>query len=281
MGTGVITTVAGNGVEGFAGDGGVATAASIDSPNGLALDAAGDLYIADTHNGRVRLVSAASGVISTVAGLGGAQGFGGDGGAATAAALALPRGLTMDAAGNLYVADSANHRVRRISPAGAIDHRAGQGTETFAGDGASAVAASLDTPRAVAVSPDGLLTLADTANQRVRQLDSLPAPGPDIHTVAGFGVIPADSLSLSGPATVVYGSGTLIAKLSTATMATGTVTFTDIGATGMVTLGSASLSSGTATFSASGLTAGLTASWRPMPVMRLTLQHSPPRSRSR
>ena len=108
-------------------------------------------------------------------------------GAATAAGLALPRGLTMDAAGNLYFADSANHRIRRISPSGVITTVAGQGTENFAGDGAPAVSASLDSPRSVAVSPAGLLTLADSGNQRVRQLDALPAPGPDIHTIAGLG----------------------------------------------------------------------------------------------
>ncbi|HEX9200203.1 MAG TPA: hypothetical protein VF865_11635, partial [Acidobacteriaceae bacterium] len=134
--TGFIATVAGNGVEGFAGDGGLATTASIDSPNGLAMDGAGNLFIADTHNGRVREVSAATGLISSVAGAGFAGGnvqmFGGDGGAAKAAGLALPRGLTIDAAGNLYVADSANHRVRRISTSGTITTVAGQGTETFA-----------------------------------------------------------------------------------------------------------------------------------------------------
>ena len=165
--TGAITTVAGNGVEAFTGDNGPATSASIDSPNGLALDAAGNLYIADTHNGRVREVSAASGLISTVAGAGvvagNVQSFGGDGGAATAAGLALPRGLTMDAAGNLYFADSANHRIRRISPSGTITTVAGQGTENFAGDGAPAVSASLDSPRSVAVSPAILL---DARRQR-------------------------------------------------------------------------------------------------------------------
>ena len=178
--TGAITTVAGNGVEAFAGDNGPASAASIDSPNGLALDSSGNLYIADTHNGRVRMVSAATGLISTVAGAGvvggNVQSFGGDNGPATAAGLALPRGLAMDAVGNLYFADSANHRIRRISPTGTITTVAGQGTEAFAGDNAPAVSASLDSPRSVAVSPAGLLTLADSDNQRVRQLDAQPAP---------------------------------------------------------------------------------------------------------
>ena len=82
----------------------------------------------------------------------------------------------MDAAGNLYFADSANHRIRRISPMGVITTVAGQGNEGFAGDSAPAVTASLDSPQSVAISPAGLLTLADSGNQRVRQLDAQPAP---------------------------------------------------------------------------------------------------------
>jgi hypothetical protein len=258
--TGVITTVAGNGIEAFAGDKGPAGAASIDSPNGLALDASGNLYIADTHNGRVRMVSAATGLISTVAGAGvvggNVQSFGGDGGAATAAGLALPRGLTMDAAGNLYFADSANHRIRRISPTGVITTVAGQGTENFAGDGAPAVSASLDSPRSVAVSPAGLLTLADSDNQRVRQLDALPAPGPDIHTIAGLGTTSPGALSLSGSSVVVYGSGSVTATLTTSTLATGSVTFLDTSGGAQTTLGTAGLNSDSASFSIATLYAG-------------------------
>jgi sugar lactone lactonase YvrE len=258
-GTSVITTIAGMGVEGFAGDNGPATAAAIDSPNGLAVDAAGDLYIADTHNGRVREVSAATGIITTVAGAGAAggnvQSFGGDGGAAVAAGLALPRGLTLDPAGNLYVADSENHRVRRIS-GGVITTVAGQGTENFAGDGAPAVAANLDTPRSVAVSPAGLLTLADSDNQRVRQLDALPAPGPDIHTIAGLGVASAASLLLSGPSVTTYGSGSLTATLSGTGNATGSVTFLDTSGGATVTLSTLALSANSASLTISTLAAG-------------------------
>jgi sugar lactone lactonase YvrE len=256
--TGAIATVAGNGIEAFAGDNGPATSASIDSPNGLALDSSGNLTIADTHNGRVRRVSAATGLISTVAGAGvvagNVQSFGGDNGPATAAGLALPRGLTLDSAGNLYFADSANHRIRRISPTGVITTVAGQATETFAGDNAPAVSASLDSPRSVAISPASLLTLADTANQRIRQLDALPAPGPDIHTIAGLGTTSSSAaLALSGPSVAAYGSGSVTATLTTMTTATGSVTFLDTSGGTQTTLGTAGLNSGAATVSTSTL----------------------------
>jgi hypothetical protein len=205
-------------------------------------------------------VNAVSGIISTVAGVGVAggnvQSFGGDNGAATAAGLALPRGLAMDAAGNLYFADSANHRIRRISPTGTITTVAGQGTEAFAGDNAPAVVASLDSPQSVAVSPAGLLTLADTGNQRIRQLDAQPAPGPDIHTIAGLGAATQGVLSLSGPSVVVYGSGSVTATLATSTNATGSVTFLDTSGGTQTTLGAAVLNSDAATFSTSTLAAG-------------------------
>ena len=256
--TGAIATVAGNGVEGYAGDGGAATAANLDSPNGLAMDAAGNLYIADTHNGRVREVSAATGLISTVAGTGVAGGnvqvFGGDNGAATAAGLALPRGLTMDAAGNLYFADSANHRIRRISSTGVITTVAGQGTEAFVGDNAAAVTASLDSPQSVAVSPAGLVTFADTANQRVRQLDAQTVP--DIHTIAGLGATPPGVLTLSGPSVTAYGSGSVTATLATSTNATGSVTFLESSGGTQTALGTAELISDAASFNTSTLVAG-------------------------
>jgi len=212
--SGVITTVAGDGVQSFGGDGGPATAASIDSPNGLAVDTVGNLYLADTRNGRVREVDTATGVISTVAGTaatgGNLQQFGGDGGAATAAGLALPRGVTIDAAGNLYLADSANQRVRRIS-GGVVTTVAGQGTQAYTGDGAPAVSASLDTPRSLAMPPSGLLTIADAGNMRVRQLDALPAPGPDIHTIASQVAAPLASdftLTATGATSQTIAAGT-------------------------------------------------------------------------
>jgi sugar lactone lactonase YvrE len=259
-GTKVISTIAGDGVEGFGGDGRIATSASIDSPNGLAVDVAGNLYIADTHNGRIRKVAATTGIIATIAGTGSANGtvqtFAGDGGVAVAAGLALPRGLALDASGNLYIADSANHRVRRISSGGTISTVAGQGTEAFAGDGAPAVAASLDTPRSVAVSPAGLLTLADSGNQRVRQLDALPAPGPDIHTLAGLGNSVSGVLVLSGPSVVAYGSGVLNATFNGTADETGAVTFFDSSGSTQIPLGKVTVVSGSASLPLSSVAAG-------------------------
>lgn len=259
-GSGVITAVAGNGTQGFAGDGGPAVAAAIDSPGGLAVDAAGNLFIADTRNGRVREVNALTGVVTTVAGTGGAggniQSFSGDGGASAAAGLALPRGLALDTSGNLYIADSANHRVRRISASGVIATVAGQGTEGFAGDGAPAIAANLDSPQSVALSPGGLLTMSDTANQRIRQLDAQPAPGPDIHTVAGVGAGGGGTMTLSGPATALYGSGAVTATLNVAGAATGSVTFSGTSGGVAEALGSATISGDVATLSLSGLAVG-------------------------
>jgi len=253
--TNQITTIAGNGTQGFSGDSGPAIAATIDSPAGLALDSAGDLFISDTHNQRIRKITAATGIITTVAGTG-APGFSGDSQSATAATLALPHGLSIDNAGNIFVADTENHRIRRIDGVtGAITTVAGTGTQTFSGDSGPAILATLDSPRAVTLSSTGLLTLADTANQRVRQLDAQPAPA--IHTIAGLTLTPATSLTLTAPTTMLYGTGQLTATLSSPT-ATGSIEFALIDpATGISTrLGTAFINASTANLDISALTAG-------------------------
>jgi Gluconolactonase len=254
LASGVITTIAGNGTQGFSGDGGPATAAAIDSPSGIAIDANQNLYLADTHNQRIRKITAATGTITTIAGA--AAGFGGDNGAASAARLALPHGLSIDSAGNLYIADTANHRIRRIDAAtGTITTIAGDGTQNFSGDGNPASAASLDSPRAMTVTAAGLVTLSDTANQRVRQLDT-QAP-PDIHTIAGLSSIPSTNLSLTAPSTILYGTGELTATLALAN-ATGSITFTLLDppvATG-TTLETTPLIANTASFDTSALSVG-------------------------
>jgi sugar lactone lactonase YvrE len=225
--TGIITTIAGTGIQGFAGDIGPAISAAVDSPTGLALDASNNLYLADTHNHRIRKITAATGIITTIAG-NGAPGFSGDTTAAAAATLALPHGITIDHAGNLYLADTANHRIRRIdATTGIITTVAGDGTQAFAGDGGPAIAASLDGPRNTAVSPSTLLTLSDTGNQRIRQLEAAPAPATTIHTIGGMGVTDPGTLTLTAPSVIAYGTGQLTATLASTPNATGAIIFLD------------------------------------------------------
>jgi len=165
---GTITTVAGNGQWGYSGDGGPATAASLNRPYGVAVDATGNLYIADGQNSRIRKVTPA-GTITTVAG-NGQWGYSGDGGPATGTSLSDPRGVAVDAAGNLYIADSSNYRIRKVTPAGTIITVAGNGQGGYSGDGGPATAASLFLPPAVAVDAAGNLYIADTGNDRIRKV---------------------------------------------------------------------------------------------------------------
>ena len=187
---GAITVVAGNGTQGFTGDGGPATAAELNAPMSVAVAPDGTVYIADTGNQRIRIVQAGS--ITTFAG-NGARGFTGDGGPATAAALNHPVALALDATGSLLVCDQGNERVRRIS-AGQIATIAGNGVQGFAGDGGAATSAELNEPSGVAESADGRIFIADTNNQRVRVVDT----NGTISTFAGTGI--AGMLGDDGPA---------------------------------------------------------------------------------
>jgi sugar lactone lactonase YvrE len=198
--SGVISTIAGTGVFGYSGDGGPATSAQLNGPSGMAMDAAGDLFIADTFNNRVRKIDP-SGVISTVAGNGSAS-YSGDGGPATSAAIFQPFGVAVDSAGDLFIADSFNHRIREVSPSGVISTFAGTGTPGFSGDGGPATSASLDFPYGVAVDAAGDLFIADFGNNRVREV----SPGGVISTFAGTGTAgfsgdggPATSARVNGP----------------------------------------------------------------------------------
>ena len=181
--TGVITTVAGNGTQGFAGDGGAATSAELYNPSGLAVDGLGDLFIADTYNDCIRRVDAATGVITTVAG--GAHGFAGDGGTATSAAVAYPSGVAVDGLGDLFIADTGNNRVRRVdAQSGVITTVAGTGAFGFAGDGGAATSAELNHPSVLAVDGLGDVFIADTYNCCIRRIDAQTGV---ITTVAGNG----------------------------------------------------------------------------------------------
>ncbi|MBF0567445.1 MAG: Ig-like domain repeat protein [Nitrospirae bacterium] len=214
MTAGDIYTVAGNGTQGYSGDGGLATSAKLNNPDGVALDSAGNLYIADNGNSRIRIVAAASGTyfgqamtagdIYTVAG-NGTQGYSGDGGLATSAKLNNPDGVALDSAGNLYIADNGNSRIRIVAAAsgtyfgqamtaGDIYTVAGNGTQGYSGDGGLATSAKLNNPDGVALDSAGNLYIADNGNSRIRIVAAASGTyfgqamtAGDIYTVAGNG----------------------------------------------------------------------------------------------
>jgi hypothetical protein len=178
---GTIRTVAGSGSYGSSGDGGPATAASLQAPIGVAALPDGGFLIADAAAARVRRVSA-TGIITTAAGTG-TRGNSGDGGPATAAEIYDPQGVTAMPDGGFLIADG-DYVVRRVSLTGIITTVAGTGTPGFSGDGGPATAAQLTNPNAVAVSADGGFLIADSGNRRIRQV----SPTGIITTVAGTGV---------------------------------------------------------------------------------------------
>jgi hypothetical protein len=190
----VVTTVVGTSNAGFAGDGGQAIEAQLFNPCRVCIDSAGNWYISDRSNGRIRRV-APNGVITTVLG-NGTQGYNGDGFIATAAELNNPEGVAVDAAGNVYVADWLNHRVRKLSTGGVVTTVAGTGTAGFSGDGGAATAAQLNGPIGVAVDGSGDLYIADFNNYRIRMVNSSGT----ISTYAGNGSTGSPSGD-GGPAT--------------------------------------------------------------------------------
>ena len=170
--TGIITTIAGNGVYGYGGDGVAATSTGLSSPTGVSVDVLGNVFIADAANNRIRKVNCSTGIITTVAG-NGTQGYGGDGSAATSAALYYPQGVFVDAAGNLFIAEYFNHRIRKVNGStGIITTIAGNGTADYAGDGAAATSAELNYPSGVFADVLGNVFIADYGNNRVRMVMS-------------------------------------------------------------------------------------------------------------
>ena len=220
--TGTIITVAGNGGYGSSGDGGAATAAPIGTPQGLAIDNAGNLYIGDTYNHVVREVFRATGTIMTIAG-NGTSGFSSDGDAATKAALGYPRYLAVDLNGNLFIGDDLNSVVREVvKSTGKIITVAGNKSYGFSGDGGAATEARLAYPRGLTVDSLGNLFIADSYNGRIRQV----SPGLRLNVSPA-----ATTLSLAWDGSTEYGQGRTITAVvqpvspSTEILMTGSVQF--------------------------------------------------------
>jgi len=171
---GTIRTVAGNGNQGYSGDNGPATSAELNYPTDLALDATGNLYISDDWNNVVRKVDL-TGTITTVAG-NGIQGYGGDNGPATRAELYYPQGLAIDAAGNLYISDTDNDRIRKVDLTGTITTVVGNGSQGYGGDNGPATSAVLYYPESMAFDGVGNLYFVDSATRRVRKVDVSDTP---------------------------------------------------------------------------------------------------------
>ena len=193
-GTGIITTVAGDGTRGYSGDSGAATSAKLDYPYDVAVDRIGNLYIADTYNSRIRKVAVDTGIISTVAGTG-SPGYSGDGAAATSAMINYPYGVVVDEGGNLYIADTYNSSIRKVDAStGTITTVAGDGTPGYSGDSGPATSAKLNNPSRVALDPanNEYILIADSGNHCIRKVaintETISSAG-TITTVAGVGTL--------------------------------------------------------------------------------------------
>jgi hypothetical protein len=205
----IINTVAGDGTAGYLGDGGAATSAELNEPWGVAVDAAGNIYISDLNNSRVRVVNTGTkavtiaqvviqpGDIATVAG-DGATGYSGDGGRATNAELSYPRGVALDTAGNIYIVDEGNERIRKVTAStGIISTVAGNGAYGYSGDGGAATSAELDEPSGVAADSAGNIYVADTVNKRIRAVNT----GTQAVTIAGVVIQPGHIATVAGDGT--------------------------------------------------------------------------------
>ena len=194
----IITTVAGTGSFSYSGDGGPATSATFYYPDGVAVDISGNIYIADTYNDAIRMVTKSTGIITTVASTS-TSGYSGDGGLATSATLYSPRGVAVDISGNIYIADTASSAIRMVTKStGIITTVAGTPqTGGYSGDGGPATSATFIDPSCVAVDLSGNIYIADTGNSAIRMVTMSTGI---ITTVAGTGM--AGYSGDGGPATL-------------------------------------------------------------------------------
>ncbi len=203
----IITTIAGNGVEGYNGDNIAATNAELNLPYGICTDASGNIYIAEWNAHRIRKITAATGIIATLAGTGNA-GYAGDGGAATAAELWGPYDIKIDASGNIYIADANENEIRMISGStGIITTIAGKDSAGYSGDGGNATAAKLNYPTGIALDASGNVYISDHNNNRIREVNVSTGK---ISTIAGTGTAgytgdggAANIAELSSPAYII------------------------------------------------------------------------------
>jgi len=203
LSNGVITLVAGNSRAGFSGDGGLAVNAQLNTPQGIAVDSAGNIYIADSANNRVRIVS--GGIINTFAGngsfsQGGGPGQNNDGGPATNALLHIPMGVAVDKSGNVYIADTANNSIREVTTDGIINTITGDTYPGYNGDAGNAAGGEVNHPSDVAVDSSGNIYISDTNNARIRQITTAGI----INTFAGSGSIGWAGDGAAATSTTVY-----------------------------------------------------------------------------
>lgn len=178
-----ITTITGTGDQGYTGEGDDASEATIWNPFGIATDDDGNIYFADSQNNVIRKITTSTGIITTVAGTGPAHaGFGGDGGPATEAKLHTPAGVAIDADGSLYISDSGNGRIRKVSADGTITTIAGTGASGFSGDGGPATAATFSALKGIAIDSDGNIFICDAGNNVIRKVTAADGK---IQTIAG------------------------------------------------------------------------------------------------
>lgn len=228
---GIITTIAGDGIQGFSGDGGLAIAAELDTPSGVAVSSTGEIFIADAHNHRIRVISA-NGVINTLA-----------------APLALPSGIAITSGGNALVADTNTQRLLSIDTNGAMVTLAGSGVQGSAPDGNATLSAALNSPAGVAVSSFGYPAFADTANHTIRIL----ASNGNLYLPAALASSRSSNITLTLPSTAVYGEGSATVAVSSSVLTPqGNINLFD-GGTSVAQVG---LAAGSATLSLATLSAG-------------------------